>query len=222
MKTTGISILLIGLLFLIGCKEHDDLFYGSGSIQGYAYQLDTNENILPKKLPIKEIYLTDDLSSPNYFLYSTVTNAEGFYNIGYLESGTYYLYAKYSLSDTLAYYGETGAITVSKNQIANTDLYVLPDLFNGMVVQLVDGFGSNINYFVLRLYINKTAALNDDTAFAFRKSRTNANGFYKLYNIPPSTYYIVAKDSLANKLMTGTGNIIVEEKGVKSLSIEVK
>jgi hypothetical protein len=222
MRAIKNIIQLLGLVLLIACQENDNLFYGSGSIQGYAYKQDTNENVLPKKLPDKEIFLTDKNNDPNYFLYRTRTDSAGFYNIGYLETGTYYIYTKYSQPDSLAYYGESGAIIVSKNQITNADLYVYPDLYNGLVIKLVDDFGTNVNNFILRVYINKTAALQDDTNFAFRKSRTNANGFYKLYNIPPTMYYIVAKDSLANKLMTGNDTITVSNKGVKSRSILVK
>lgn len=225
MKTKQLFWVFLALYLMVSCQDKEVLFYGNSSIQGYVYSLDTNEIFLPEKISKKEIFLSDKSNDPNYFLYKTITNDEGFYNIEYLPAGKnqeYYIYSKFVIDDSIEYFGESKAIKVNEEEIYNYDLYVYPKIDNGLKIQLIDSLGTSINNFSLWIYINEIAANNDDTSFAIRQSKTNENGIYKLYNITPTRYFIVAKDSLAENLITGRESVLIEEKGIISKTVIVK
>jgi len=220
MRTLKNLIVIVLFSLSFSCQKHDGLFYGNGSIQGYVYLQDTSDLSLPSILPDQQIYLNTSLDS-NSFLFKTTTNKDGYFVINYLHQDSYYLMTK-TLKDSLKYFGVTKEIVLDDNQVNKINIYVFPNITNGMILSVKDSLGGNLTNFTIKIYLSEIAAMNDDTTHVFRKSRTNANGIYKLYNVPSNTYYILAKDKLAGKTIAGKATINLPLKGIVKNSVVVE
>lgn len=195
MKTSILKyiILLLISISIYSCQDKDQLFYGTASIQGYAYIKESGDSSLPMIAINLTIFLNEEEGTTSSFNYSTKTDSNGFFKIEFLKKGSYTLFSSFT-KNNIKYFKSIN-VCVSEGMNVDTEIILAPDPTNSITIQFVDASNTNnvVGKLPFRLYNNLNAALLDSSAIAFKTDVSNDDGFRTYNNIYPNLYYIVSK-----------------------------
>lgn len=220
MKNIILYIVTISLLASCKKSEYNDLA-GTGTISGVAVLADNlNGTLVLTKAPNLTVYLKNSGSLTGY-LYSAVTNAQGYYSFSGIDPAMNY--TVYASIDTGAVklYGELvyTANTFSANESGTLKLEPSQTAQNGIHLTVKDRNNETVPFVKAWVFTNYDQfAADDSQAVAFNMT-TNAFGVSNKLNIAPVTYYLKVKTVIGNKFFTGDKTVDVDEAGIKDVDI---
>jgi hypothetical protein len=195
MKTSILNyIILFSIsICMYSCQDKDQLFYGTGTIQGYAYIKESGDSSLPIIAKNLTIFLNEEEGTTSSFNYSTKTDSNGFFKIEFLNKGSYTLFSSFT-KNNIKYFKSIN-VCLSEGMNMETAITLAPDPTNSITLQFVDASNTNnvVGKLPFRLYNNLNAALLDSSSIAFKTDVSNDDGFKTYNNIYPNLYYVVSK-----------------------------
>ena len=179
--------------FASACNKYASL-NGEVVLSGYAYIIDSSSTALSLPMALRPIYLNPGDDTGTY-IYQVNTDSLGKFYIPSMQNNKKYILFTRFISNNIEY---QGSLNISTNNEKNLSavLNVYPVRRNGLWLIFTDSFGDAVPNVSFRLYTSRSIAIVDSSKYAYINAQSDINGSYVKYNVTPSKYYIVSKDSI--------------------------
>lgn len=168
-----------------------DALNGDVLLRGYVWLNIPGSAALPTPLGSVPVFINTGNDTSSY-IYQVNADSSGKFIVPFLKKDyTYTVYTRFT-KNNIQY---LGAASFPGNG-TDIKLNVYPQYTNGFTITVKDSLGGNAAKTHIRLYTGKLAALTDYRNDAIADTVTDVNGEYTRFNITPSKYYIVIKDSI--------------------------
>jgi hypothetical protein len=183
-----LPVLLVVLLIACNKKNRDD-FSGDGHIAGRLTYVDLHSgNPEVKQLPGKRVYIAYSPSDTANFLYSTVTDAQGYFVFKNLEKGREYDLFAFDTATDVRY----RAVTKARPDSSDVQLTAVNDTMsqNVLIISTLDETGNPLPHTAFCLFNNLSLAVVDTCYGSIFSDTTEDNGYFVKRNLTPGTYYV--------------------------------
>jgi|GEM_PF-4509086 len=225
MKISLYFFAILSLFVAAGCdKDHADDLKGEKSLAGRLMHKNAytgKDHDLP--LGGKKVFIAYNPSDQLNYIYSVVTDAQGYFRFTNLEEKRAYDIFYADSIGGLKYH----ASVTRKPGIDTLYLLATPDMAvqNGLAIIVQDSAGSNIQGVDAYVYdsyeIFKADSAAGTTTGAKHKFASNEYGRDAWFNIAPATYYVMAREERSGILLLGFGRETVKPAGVTTLTIKL-
>ncbi len=205
--------LLILSFYLSACKNDSDL-RGDAIIAGTVYLKNITLTATDStKLANTKLYVQTQNAGVNSYLYSTTSANDGSFIFSNLIKGNRYWIFGSLDSMGLTYSLNTLVVAGTSDLIVSlTD--TLSDTTNEMKILVLDSANSPVANFNVYVFNSKVLAAGNDSAGSIFQLISNSYGIASVTNIQAGIYYLNAKDSIGNILLSGRDTVPIGTFGI--------
>ncbi|MDN3548904.1 hypothetical protein [Mucilaginibacter aquaedulcis] len=229
MKKILISAAAIMLLLVIACSKYNTFKDSSPTgVPAYLFgklQLtDTlSQNVIDKPLASKTVYIC---FSENYdglnFLYSTTTDADGYFKFTQLNSAKTYIVFYKEVTTTATFIAQSAALQLPQEK------YVLQASLQqtdqtGLLATIQDEKGNPLKGAAL-CFGASPVAMRTGVCDGSNYSGISSDelGHASVFNVTPNTYYALAKLTINNVVYSDTAKIVITARNLLSKTFKLK
>jgi len=205
--------LLILLFLLTACKNDSDL-RGDAIIAGTVYLKNiTLTSVDSTKLANTKLYVQTENAGVNSYLYSTTSAGDGSFIFSNLIKGkSYWIFGSLD-SAGITYSLQTLIVAGTANvTVSFTD--TLSDTTNEMKILVLDSANSPVANFNIYVFNSKVLAAGNDSAGSIFQLKSDNYGIASVMNIHSGVYFLNAKDSVGNLLLSGRDTVTIGSSGI--------
>ncbi|PZF71878.1 hypothetical protein DN068_17645 [Taibaiella soli] len=207
------------MIAFFSCNKYA-AYSGTGKITGYIKMIDETTSSIPSPLGAVTVFLHNNKSNvTSSYEYETVTDDAGYFSVSNLDSkASMRVFVRFT-KDGVEYASDT---TVTVENAGLITMYVRPKYTNGLVLHFSDSTGGSFSNVAFRIYTSGIAASMDSSAYAFINTRSDSDGNYRVFNLQPQIYYIVAKDSFGANLIGVNDTVLITSDQVRFKNVPLK